>query len=586
MTHDTFSATAGWRSARWRSLATLTLCAAVMTSAPACRDDNPDDSGGGDAPQEQEPAPADDRGALEVNDFEPGPMAMRRLTRGQYISTVKALFGNTLTVLPPTEVDIRVEGLLTVGASTASITPAGMERYEASARQIAGEVLSPERRERVLDCAPEDVAAPDDECARRFIEGTAPGVLRRALRDGEADVYVGVARTATETVGDFYRGLEAVLSGWLLSPDFLFIQERAHPRDAERDEYGARLTGVTLASRLSYFLWSQGPDGELLEAALNGELDTDEGYEAQVERLLADEGRLKVGVRALFIDLYDMEKLARAEKDPVAYPQFTNNVLEDAREQTLRTIIDHLVTRRADYRDLFTTRETFITRALGPLYNLPVAEDWQPTTFTENGPRAGILSHVSFLALQARSTRSSPVLRGNFVLEALLCTTIPPPPADVNFEAIAPESGSGATARDRLAVHRADPACAGCHDLIDPIGLAFENFDAVGQFRTEENGQTIETHGDLFGEPFVDVRGFYATLRDSPLLTPCIVRQLYSHAVGRPTVDEERPLLQALNRDFAQDDHDFVALMRTIALTHGFRATSGPREADAPDTQE
>ncbi|TFH31840.1 MAG: DUF1588 domain-containing protein [Myxococcales bacterium] len=518
--------------------------------------------------------------ASELDDYTPGPMAMRRLTADQFVSSIHALFGDDLAVFPPTEVDTRVSGLLSLGANAASITPAGFERYEASARQVATDVFSPERRARVLSCGPDAPASVDDACAEELVNALAPLVLRRALRPGEASAYAALARSTTQELGDFYKGLEAILSSWLLSPDFLFIQERAHPVDPEASSAGLMLTGDTLASRLSYFLWNTGPDAELLDAAWSGELDTAEGYRTQLDRLLADSGRLEMGVRALFSDLYDLDALDHAQKDPERFPEFTLDVVADAKEQTLRTIVEHLLVERADYRDLFTTRKTFMTRSLGPIYGVAVAEDWEPYEFAAGGPRAGILSHVSFLALQARTSRSSPVLRGKFVLDSLLCTPIPPPPATVNSEAIAPENGLGPTARDRLAVHRADPNCAVCHDAIDPIGLPFENFDAIGRFRTQEDGIDIETYGEISGVAYDDITGLYPTLHDTPRLTTCMVRQLFMHAVGRLPGSEEDEVLGALETDFATDSYDFVELMRNVALTHGFRATSGPREAD------
>jgi hypothetical protein len=412
------------------------------------------------------------------------------------------------------------------------------------------------------------------------VGGVAPLVLRRALREGEADAYVALARAATTELGDFYVGLESVLASWLLSADFLFIQERAHPEDPSADFVGRALTGETLASRLSYFLWNSPPDAKLLEAAIAGALDTDEGYREQLDRMLSDEERLEAGIRALFGDLYELDALGTAAKDTAKFPQYTMGVIDDAKEQTLRTIVDHLLVRRGDYRDLFTTRRTFMTKNLGPLYGVGVSEDWEPHEFPEGGPRAGILSHVSFLALHARSARSSAVLRGEFVLDSLLCTPIPPPPANVNFEALAPENGLGDTARERLAVHRADPNCAVCHDLMDPIGLAFENFDAIGQFRTEENGVPIETYGQIGDDAtFDDITGFYSTLREAPRLPSCLVLKLYMHAVGRVATPDENEVLDALENDFAESGYDFVRLMETVALTHGFRATSGPRQA-------
>lgn len=556
------------RGAAWAmALIGLAACGASEGSAPSPQPD------AAAAPEVEVPLGP----AIELRDFLPGPIAMRRLTRAQYVSTVRGVFGQDLEVLEPREVDVRVEGLATIGAKQASVTPAGVEAYEATARQVASAVLGPDRRDRVLSCSPADPSLPDDDCARELVEGVAPLVLRRPLREGEADRFVAQARASAETLGDFWAGLEAVLVGWLVSPEFLFIQERASaPPSADE---AAPLTAESLASRLSYFFWNRGPDQALLAAAADGSLATEEGYEAQVDRLLADAEGMERGLRALFADLLELDELAHVDKDDNAYPAFTAAAVEDAREQTLRTIVDHLLVQRADYRDLFTTRKTFMSRDLGPIYEVPVEQEWAAYEFPEGSPRAGILTQVSFLALKARASRSSPVLRGEFVLDRLLCLSIPPPPADVTFEALAPTEANAPTARERLAVHRADPSCAGCHDHIDPIGLALENFDAIGRFRTHEAGAPIETWGEILGEPFEDVRGFHQVLRDTPNLTQCMVDKLFMHAVGREPVEAEARLLEALDADFGADGYDFVALMKHIALSHGFRTTSGPEEA-------
>jgi hypothetical protein len=540
------------------------------------------------APPVGEPAPADDvdagandpdvRPALEITDITPGAASMRRLTRAQYVASVQAVFGDDLEVLPPTEVDLRVDGLLTVGARETTVTPAGFEGYEASARQVAADVLARIRRERVLSCTPAADDARDDACAAELVESVAPLLLRRTLSPEEQSAYVALAGAAADTLGDFHAGLGAVITAWLLSPEFLFIREGVRPGAAE-GAGGVPLDAQSLAARLSYFLWARGPDRALLEAAASGVLDDDVGYRAEVERLLDDEARLEQGVRALFTDLYDLDELSHVKKDPVAFPQLTSGALEDAREQTLRTIVDHLLVRGADYRDLFTTRRTFLTRRLGPIYDVPVAEDWAVHEWRAGGARAGILSQVSFLALNARTSRSSPVLRGEFLLDKILCQTIPPPPADVNFDAVAPGDVNAPTARERLGVHRVTPSCAGCHDVLDPIGLAFENFDAIGRFRLQENGEDILTYGEIQGVPYDDVRGLHTALRDLPSLTQCLVRKLYMHGVGRLPVRGERELLAALDQSFAEADYALVPLMRTIALSHGFRATAGPAEA-------
>ncbi|MFT5433172.1 MAG: hypothetical protein ACI9OJ_003877 [Myxococcota bacterium] len=385
------------------------------------------------------------RPVSEITDITPGAASMRRLTRGQYIASVRAVFGDDLPVLPSTEIDLRAEGLVAVGAREASVTPAGIEGYEASARQVAVDVMSPARRDLILTCTPVSEKEPDDSCAAELVRSVAPLLLRRVLVAGEEQAYVALARTAPETFGDFHRGLQAVIVALMLNPEFLFIHEATQP--AINGEQGRRLKGESVASRLSYFFRGRGPDRALIDAAAAGELDTEPGYLAQVERLTADTARIEQGIRALFTDLYDLDELHHVEKDRLAFPELTQGALEDAREQTLRTIVDHLLVLGGDYRDLFTTRKTFMTRRLGPIYGVPVAEEWEVQEFPENRARAGILTNVSFLALNARTSRSSPVLRGEFVMDKILCLTIPPPPADVNFDAVAP---GGPTPRPRV----------------------------------------------------------------------------------------------------------------------------------------
>lgn len=510
-----------------------------------------------------------------MTDFTPGPASMRRLTRAQYVASVRAVFGDDLSVLAPNEVDTRVGGLASVGARESNVTPAGMEGYEASARGVAAAVLSDERRGRVLSCTPAETTEPDDDCASEFVRAVAPQLLRRPLRLGEEEAYAALARSATETLGGFYDGLEAITVAWLLSPEFLYIQEST----AEDDR---ALTADAVASRLSYFLWGEGPDALLLQAAASGQLADDAGYAAEVDRLLADESKLAQGVRALFADLYELDEVLHVEKDRDAFPEWTPGAAEDAREQTLRTIVDHLLVQGADYRDLFTTRKTFMSRRLGPLYDVGVTEEWEVHEFPEGWARAGILSHVSFLASHARTSRSSPVLRGEFVLDKVLCTKLPPPPADVNFDGVADNEVNAATARERLESHLVDPTCATCHRVLDPVGLAFENFDAIGRFRTKEQGETILTYGSVQGQSYEDIRGLYTVLRDAPEVPACLVETLYAHGVGRLPVDEESELLEALTEAFGGSAYALVPLMRGIALSHGFRTTSGPAVEESP----
>ncbi|UCH29601.1 MAG: DUF1588 domain-containing protein, partial [Myxococcales bacterium] len=441
-------------------------------------------------------------------------------------------------------------------------------------------------RDDLVQCQPGSAAAADDECARAFLERVGRRLFRRSLAAEELDARVKIAREATGALGDFYGGLELALTSLLVSPDFLFRVEEAEP--VPGDPSRMRLTSVSMASRLSYLLWSTTPDDGLLAAAESGSLVEDSGLAAELERLLASP-RLETGLRSIFADLYDFKQFddGLVRKDALLFPAFTQPMIQDAKEQTLRTIIDHLM-RGEDYRSLFTTTSSFLTRRLGVVYRVPVATQsgWERYVFPEEAERVGLLSHISVNALHSHPGRSSATLRGKFVREVLLCQDIPTPPANVDFSIVEDTTGELRTARERLEAHVTNDACAGCHVLTDPIGLALETFDAIGMYRTEENGVPIDTSGELDGVEYDDAAGLGAALSEHPALGPCLVRSLYRYAVGRSSDAGEAALLELLSERFADSGYRVSDLLREVLLSDGFRFTSGPRvledTGDAP----
>jgi hypothetical protein len=240
-----------------------------------------------------------------------------------------------------------------------------------------------------------------------------------------------------------------------------------------------------------------------------------------------------------------------------------------------------------DYRDLFTTRQSFMTRTLGLVYQVPVRSPvgWEPYVFASDGERGGLLTHISLLALRSHPGRSSPTLRGKFVREVLLCTDVPPPPGDIDFSEFAEEGGENRrTARERLTVHVAEDVCAGCHSLMDPIGLGLEQLDGIGALRTTENGATIDPSGELNGVPFDDAIGLGEALSRDPGLGPCFVESLYKYAVGRDVADGERDWLSAEQARLETAGYHMRDLLRLIAMSEAFRTTSGPRVAEVTAT--
>jgi len=510
------------------------------------------------------------------------PPDMRRLTDGQYVNAITDIFGPQIKAESHADPLVRTDGLFAIGARSARITPSGFDRYYYQARTIAQRVVSPENRTMMFPCEPRDASAADDRCARLYFTKIGRLLYRRPLTAAEVQTPIDAASEAAKVGGDFYRGIAVGIAGMLTTTKFLFIIDSTEP---DPDLTGnVRLTSFSKASRLSFLLWNTTPDEPLLAAAETGELHTKEGLKRQVDRMMASP-RLDTGVRAFFKDFLEFEQFETLEKDSIIYPAFTIQVAEDAKEQVLRTIIDHLVVRNQDYRALFTTRQTFITGALARIYRVPTRRPadgaWIPFEFSENDPRAGILTQVGFAALSSHPGRSSPTLRGKAIREHILCQRVPDPPGDVDFSLFEDPNSPNKTARERLTAHRTAPACAGCHKITDPIGLALENLDGIGQLRTTENGEFIDASGDLDGTVFTDAAGLGRAVSTNPATTSCVTQRLASYALGRSIGPEDRELLRYLEAGFADDGYRVPELLRRIANSEALFAISVPTTDNA-----
>jgi len=513
-----------------------------------------------------------------------GAPGFRRLNEGQYLRTIEQVFGPGLKVPGRFEPPLREQGLMAIGDGKVVVSASGIEQYELRAREISAQVLSESRRGQVLSCAPKSLDAFDASCASEFFEKYGRLLYRRPLSAREMTSVLAVAEAATAQSHSFYTGLEAGLSRLLASPKFIFRVEGAEP---DPQNPGAeRLDAYSLASRISFLLWDAPPDAELLDAAARGDLYDRAKLEAQVDRLIASP-RFEQGVRSFFSDMFGYEHFAGLTKDQAIYPKFTSALAKDAQEQALRTIVDLLVTQKGDYRDLFTTKKTFINRSLGALYKVAVPEagmgdGWAPYTFAASDPRAGVLTLPGFLMLDpTHEGRSSPTIRGKAVRELFLCQQIPQPPANVDFSAVQNTADlMHKTARERLTIHVEDATCAGCHKLTDPIGLSMEHYDAVGAFRAKENGAPIDASGVFDGKPYADVIGLQILLRDNPTVPACLVQRTFEYGVGRAATPSEQAWLEYAAERFAGDKYQVPALMRRIATSAAFRSVA-PEPAPA-----
>jgi hypothetical protein len=490
------------------------------------------------------------------------------VTTEQYLNSLRYVFGPGIELqiqFPPFE---RTEGLLANGAAIAGISSSQLEQFQSAGATVAAQVVDPGHRDFSIPCKPASEEAADDACASEFLSKVGRLLYRRPLADAELSVFVESAGSGAKSLKDFYAGLETALEAMLLSPEVLFIVERSEP---DPDQAGKlRLDAYSLASRLSYFLWDAGPDEELLAAAASGELQTRKGRARAVDRMLASP-RLVDGMRAFFDDMFEFNAFRTVAKDPTIYPDFTSVTAEAAREQTLRTVVNHLVVEKKDYRDLFTTRASFMTPALAILHETPSRPGWTSFELPADSPRVGLLTQISFLSLHAHPGRSSPTLRGKALREVLLCQHVPDPPPDVDFSIVNNPDAHYPTQRDRVTAHSENASCAGCHKIMDPIGLALENFDGEGSYRTEENGVRIDTSGELDGVKYKDAIGLSQALHDNPGLPRCLVQRAFSYGVGTAaTSKDDRPFLTYLNEQFTADEYRLHDLLRSIVLSDAF----------------
>lgn len=505
-------------------------------------------------------------------------VGMRRLTEAQYRNSIADIFGPDIIVAGRFEPIVRpVHELIATGASDSTISPAGLEQFDAMARNIAAQVFAEDRRAQFMACTPRNVAAPDPDCAARVLVPLGRYLFRRPMTQAEVMAYVKMAGDAVGPSTSFHKGLELALAAMMVSPHFLYVIE-----SAERDPQAPgqqRLDNYSRAARLSFLLWNTTPNEALLQAAAQQRL-TDQAELIAVADRMAKSPRLEDGVRAFFADMLLFEKFDEMAKDQIVYPRFNPDVASALSEQMLRMIVDQLVTRQGDYRELFTTRRTFINRALGPLYQTKVssAQGWVPYEFTPDDDRAGLLGQAGFLALYSHSGRSSPTLRGRAIRELLLCQPVPNPPGNVNFTAVQ-DVGNKAmpTARIRLNAHNSDPVCAACHKITDPLGLPLERFDGIGAFRPRENDAVIDTAGVFEGTAFQGNIGLGKALAASKSTTECVAGRAFQYATGRVPEEDDGALATTLESHFETEGYRIRALfLRVATMPEAYRIKTPP----------
>lgn len=509
----------------------------------------------------------------------PGIVATRRVTESQYRQTIADIFGDDITVNGRFEPEQREHLLLAIGGSALSISAAGFDQYFAIAKSVSDQVLDDKRRNKFVTCQLANPQGVDDQCTTQFLQVYGRKLFRRPLTTAEIQPRVALAAEGTRQNSSYVAGLKLALTSLLSAPEFLFRVEFAERDPAAAD--ALRLDSYTKAARLSYLLWNTTPDEELLAVAESGEIHSATGLDKQIARLLSS-SRLEAGTRAFFSDMLQLDLYETLTKDPMIYPKFSQAVAEAAKEQTLKTVVNHLLSQDADYRDLFTTQTTFLDRSLASIYKVPllVPEGWAKYEFPTESDHSGLLTQISFLGLFSHPGRSSPTKRGVAINEILLCEPTPLPPANVDFSIVNDTTNPKLrTVRARLIAHSEDESCSGCHRKSDPLGLALEHFDSLGQHRTQENGENIDVAAQLSGKKFAGARGLGHALHDNPKVAACVVRNVYAYGTGRAPDKTDRQYLDARVKAFVSEQYRFRPLLKQIATSAEFFKVVPPKPA-------
>jgi cytochrome c5 len=426
-------------------------------------------------------------------------------------------------------------------------------------------------RKRIFTCHP---ARPADEtaCAKTIVTTLARRAYRRPATNDDVQTLLNFYQQGRAD-GTFDYGVEMALRALLVSPKFLFRVEDDPPNIAPNTPY--RLTDLELASRLSFFLWSSIPDDELLDVAARGKLSDPATLEREVRRMLADR-RSEALVTNFGSQWLYLRNLTTHIPDPRLLPDFDDNLRQAMRRET-ELFFQSIIDEDRSVLDLLRANYSFLNERLAKHYGIPnvYGSRFRRVTFEDGSPRGGLLGQASILTVTSYGNRTSPVRRGKWVLENIIGTPVPPPPPNVPpLKEDANVGGKVLTMRERMVQHRSNPVCAGCHQVMDPVGLSVENFDAIGRWRDRGDGGTpMDVSGGLpDGSTFDGAAGLkQAVLKRPDLFVSTLTGKLMTYALGRGIEYYDAPAIRAVTRGAASSDYRFSSLILQIVNSTPFR---------------
>lgn len=470
-------------------------------------------------------------------------MVPRRLSKREYLNSIRDLFGldvDGLVEFPPDEETMGFDN----NARALQASPIHVERYFEAAETVASQAVRTVEVE--LDC---DLASIDEACLRLWIERSAKRIWRRSLTPNETERLIGVFESGIEGGESDRYSLARVVEALLQSPHFLYRIELGEPTT---DVGIFELTNYEIASRLSFLAWRTTPSISLIEAAERGELSTAEGRLAALDELLEDP-RAEAAWWSFFEQWLHFDELLHMDKDERIHPEFR-----------MQRIALYDEARR------FVSQHAFgDTASIQALLNTPFQLDSEPS----HARRSGVLSTPAWLAVNAKPNMTSPIHRGVFVREQLLCTALPPPPPEAMVTA--PDPDPNLSAREQYEVHRAQAACSACHLLIDPVGLVFEHFDEVGRWRDRDNGKPVDTSGEMHGSqdldgPLSDHLDLAEGLSESEQVHRCFNLQVFRFLQGRGERPSDACWLENAYQTYRDGGMNLHELLRFYASEPGF----------------
>ena len=541
----------------------------------------------GEMPPKGAPAPAVDlrekfvgwvenslRAAACANGVSAGPAPLRRLNRNEYAATVRELFNVHFNAGQALPADGAGGEGFDNAAETLFLSPVHAEKYLEAAKQALDYASKePRSRTRFLVAEPgKDLTA--EQAAQKTLKAFLPRAFRRPVTDIEADRYVELFRIAQKRGDSYEQSILYALQGVLISPYFLFRIEEPNPGPEMR-----LLGGYEMATRLSYFLWGTMPDETLMGLAAKGTLNDPETLKAQVQRMLKDQRSTAFAEQFIEQWLGTRELGNEAKPDAKLFPEYGDAELQAIIRYETYLFFQEMLINDLPLLNLIDSKWTIANDKLQKLYQLNIrglGQQNKKADLPDGSPRGGLLTMAAVLTVSSYPHRTSPVLRGKWVLETILGTPPAPPPPDVP-SLKEEQSATPATLREKLMLHRQNAVCASCHNRIDPIGFGLENFDPIGRWRSEDAGKAIDAKGELpdgtaFNGP-VQLKAMLLERKDQFIRN--LTTKMLAYGLGRGLTFEDDCTIEQIVEQLKKSDYSSQALIREVVLSVPFRYQAG-----------